>query len=64
MCSSPTIRQVAAPASAVPLPTETVKPVKVETQDPKLRRSGRSRLSIPNSTGATTSGMSGLNIPT
>ena len=50
-------------AQAVPLPLETSKPAVVDVMAPKLRRSGRSRLTVPASGSSTTTGMSGLNIP-
>lgn len=57
-----------APAAPVPLPAETVRPAVAETatesaNDKKLKRSGRSKLTIPAAGVSSTTGMSGLNIP-
>lgn len=49
-------------AAPVPLPLETSKPASVDSLD-KLKRSGRSRLTVPGASSASTTGMSGLNIP-
>jgi hypothetical protein len=60
MCSAP---KPPTPAQAVPLPPETSNPAMVDSaSQTKLRRSGRSSLTIPTGTNAG-SGMSGLNIP-
>lgn len=64
MCSAPDPKPPAAP---VPVPAATAAPTVVTTaaQDPaNIRRKGRSRLTIPSAGGSSTTGMSGLNIPT
>lgn len=72
MCSSKPAPAAAplpvAPAAAVPLPAETVRPAVAESasdtaNDKKLKRSGRSKLTIPAAGVPSTTGMSGLNIP-
>lgn len=61
MCSAP---KPATPAQAVPLPAETSTPAVVDpATQTKLRRSGRSSLTIPTTGGNAGAGMSGLNIP-
>jgi hypothetical protein len=64
MCVGETPKTPAPSAGAVPIPAETAKPAQVDSAvDQKLKRSGRSRLTIPGAAAATSSGMSGLNIP-
>jgi hypothetical protein len=60
MCSAP---KPQAPAAPVPVPVDTTKPAVVD-EETKLRRKGRSRLTIPSTGASSTTGMSGLNIPT
>ena len=50
------------PAQAVPLPPEAAKPAVVETDATKLKKPGRSTLTIPTGSASAT-GLSGLNIP-
>ena len=53
------------PAALVPLTQDVSKPAVVDTEDKasRLRRSGRSRLTVPSASSSATTGMSGLNIP-
>lgn len=60
MCSAP---KPQAPAAPVPIPLDTSRPAVVD-EATKLRRKGRSALTIPSTSGSSTTGMSGLNIPT
>ena len=56
--------KIPAPAPQAPaLPTEVVTPATVDRFEPKRRKTGRNRLKVPESTGSSTTGMSGLNIP-
>jgi hypothetical protein len=60
MCSAP---KPQAPAAPVPIPVDTTRPAVIDSMDPS-RRKGRSRLTIPAPGASSTTGMSGLNIPT
>ena len=51
------------PAALVPLPAETTNPAIVDAEASRLRRSGRSRLTVPGAGASSATGMSGLNIP-